>query len=67
MADLKPNYSLELQGLMLEKSQLELNMQAQQYRIAQTQDEVSRIETNIEATRVSVALLENKINNIKGE
>ena len=67
MADVTPNYSLELQGLMLEKAQLELNMQAQQYRIAQTRDEVTRIEANIEATRESVALLTSKIDNIKGK
>ena len=66
MADVTPNYSLELQGLMLEKAQLELNMQAQQYRIAQTQDEVTRIEANIEATRSSVDLLTIKIDNLKG-
>ena len=67
MADVTPNYSLELQGLMLEKAQLELNMQAQQYRIAQTRDEVTRIEANIEATRESVALLNTKIDNLKGK
>lgn len=66
MADVMANYSLELQGLMLEKAQLQLNMQAQQYRIAQTHDEVSRIEANIEATQTSVALLEQKIINLKG-
>lgn len=66
MADVTANYSLELQGLLLEKAQLELNMQAQQYRIAQTQDEVTRIEANIEATRTSVASLSEKITNLKG-
>ena len=66
MADVTPNYSLELQGLLLEKAQLELNMQAQQYRIAQTQDEVTRIEANIEATRSSVDSLTIKIDNLKG-
>ena len=66
MADVTANYSLELQGLMLEKAQLELNMQAQQYRIAQTQDEVTRIEVNIEATRTSVASLSEKITALKG-
>ena len=64
--DVTPNYSLELQGLMLEKAQLELNMQAQQYRIAQTKDEVTRIEANIEATKTSVEALAEKINNLKG-
>ena len=64
--DVTPNYSLELQGLMLEKAQLELNMQAQQYRIAQTKDEVTRIEANIEATKTSVESLAEKINNLKG-
>ena len=67
MMDVTPNYSLELQGLMLEKAQLELNMQAQQYRIAQTRDEVTRIEANIEATRVSVDLLTQKIDNLQGK
>ena len=66
MADVTPNYSLELQGLLLEKAQLELNMQAQQYRIAQTQDEVIRIRANIEATRLSVDSLTIKIDNLKG-
>ena len=66
MADVTPNYSLELQGLMLERAQLELNMQAQRYRIAQTQDEVIRIEANIEATRVSVAKITQTIDNLKG-
>ena len=67
MADVTPNYSLELQGLMLEKAQLELNMQAQSYRIAQTQDEVMRIQANIDATRQSVELLKLKIETIKGK
>ena len=65
--DVTPNYSLELQGLLLEKAQLELNMQAQQYRIAQTRDEVTRIEANIEATRASVASLTSKIDSLKGK
>ena len=65
--DVIPNYNLELQGLLLEKAQLELNMQAQQYRIAQTRDEVTRIEANIEATRVSVDSLTQKIDNLKGK
>ena len=65
--DVIPNYNLELQGLLLEKAQLELNMQAQQYRIAQTRDEVTRIEANIDATRASVDSLTQKIDNLKGK
>ena len=67
MADVTPNYPLEVQGLQLEKAQLELNIQSQNYRIAQTRDEVTRIETNIEATKVAIAALQTKITNlIKG-
>lgn len=67
MADVTPNYSLELQCLMLEKAQLELNIQAQKYRIAQAHDEISRIEANIEATRVAVAKITQTIDNLKGK
>ena len=66
MADLKPNYSLEIQCLELEQSQLQLNVQSQQYRIAQLKDEQSRINDNIEATKVSLVDLGNKISSLKG-
>ena len=67
MADVTPNYSLEVQGLQLEMAQLTLNIQSQNFRIAQTQDEVTRIETNIEATKVAIASLQDKITSlIKG-
>ena len=66
MADVTPNYSLELQGVELEKSQLELNIKSQQYRIAQTQDEVSRINANIIATQTAIAALAEKIKSLKG-
>ena len=66
MADLTPNYSLEIQCLELEQSQLKLNIQSQKYRIAQLQDEQSRINDNIEATKVSLFELNNKINLLKG-
>lgn len=66
MADVTPNYSLETQGLLLEKAQLELNVQSQLYRIAQTQDEVTRITVNIEVTRTAIAALDTKIKSLKG-
>lgn len=66
MADVTPNYSLEVQGLELEKSQLSLNVQSQQYRIAQTADEVRRIEANIAATHTAIAALTEKIKQLKG-
>lgn len=64
--DVVPNYTLETQGLLLEKSQLELNVQSQMYRIAQCADEVKRIQTNIEATKISIASILEKINALKG-
>ena len=66
MSDLTPNYSLEVQGLMLEKAQFALNIQSQRYRIAQTMDEVRRINTNIEATHTAIASLDEKITNLQG-
>lgn len=66
MADVTPNYSLEIQGLMLEKSQLELNVMSQLYRIAQVQDEVRRIEDNITATRTAIDALTDKIKTLEG-
>lgn len=66
MADVKPNYSIEVQGLELELSQLNHNIKSQEYRIAQMLDEASRIETNIEATRVAIAALTEKIQTLKG-
>ena len=65
MADVTANYSLEAQGLDLEKSQLELNIKSQQFRIAQTQDEVVRINVNIAATKLAIAALNDKIQNLK--
>lgn len=66
MADVIPNYSLELMAAELERAQLALNMQSQQYRIAQTHDEVARINTNIEATRTALVALDLKIKSLKG-
>ena len=66
MTDVTPNYSLEIQCLELEKSQLSLNVQSQQYRIAQTQDEVRRITENIEATKTALLALNEKITSLKG-
>ena len=67
MSDVTPNYSLEFQGLALEKAQLELNVQSQQYRIAQTLDEVQRININITATREAIAALDTKLKELKGK
>lgn len=50
----------------LEKSQLELNVKSQQYRIAQMDDEVKRIKTNIAATHNAIDALADKINALKG-
>ena len=61
MADVTPNYSLEIQGLELEKAQLTLNMLSQSFRIAQSQDEISRIQNNIDATKVAVGALDDRI------
>ena len=66
MADVTPNYSLEVQGLELEKAQLELNIKSQQYRIAQTRDEVARITVNIDATKTAIDALAEKITSLKG-
>lgn len=66
MADVTPNYSLELQGLELEKSQLQLNVQSQLYRVAQTEDEIRRIMVNVDATKSAISGLDDKINTIKG-
>ena len=66
MADVKPNYSLEIQGLELELSQLQHNVKSQQYRIAQMDDEAARINTNIEATQTAVVALTDKIKTLKG-
>lgn len=66
MADVTPNYSLEIQCLELEQSQLQLNIQAQKYRIAQLADESTRITENIEATKVALVALGDKIKSLKG-
>lgn len=66
MSDVTPNYSLEIQCLELEQSQLNLNIQSQQYRIAQLADESRRISENITATKVALIALGDKINSIKG-
>ena len=65
MPDVTPNYSLEVQGLGLELSQLQLNVQSQTYRIAQTQDEARRIGLNITATEAAIAALQEKIQQLK--
>lgn len=66
MADVIPNYNLEIMALELERDQLALNMKSQQYRIAQTHDEIERINTNIKATRTALAALDIKIKSLKG-
>ena len=66
MSDVTPNYSLEIQGLELEKAQLELNMKSQQYRIAQMNDEIGRIMANITATGVSVNAISENLFKLKG-
>lgn len=67
MADVTPNYSLEKQGLQLELAQLNINVLSQRYRIAQLDDEQSRIATNIEATQAEIAALEAKIEQFKAK
>ena len=66
MADVTPNYSLEIKGLELELSQLQHNVMSQEFRIAQMRDEESRIEVNITATRTAIASLIDKIKTLKG-
>lgn len=66
MADVTPNYSLEIQGMELERAQLLLNIQSQTYRIAQSEDEIRRIRLNIEATKVSIDALDQKLQSLKG-
>ena len=66
MADVTPNYTLEIQGLELEQSQLNLNVLSQQYRIAQIADESRRISENITATKTALLALADKINTLKG-
>ena len=66
MADVIPNYSLEIQCLELEQAQLQLNVQSQLYRIAQSQDEQARINVNIDATKVALDELFKKITLLKG-
>ena len=66
MADVVPNYTLEIQGFELEMAQLDLNIKSQNYRIAQALDEVRRINVNIVATQESIATLASKINTLKG-
>lgn len=65
MADVTPNYSLEVQGLELERSQLDLNIKSQTYRVAQAQDEIRRINLNISATLIAIESLDEKINSMK--
>jgi hypothetical protein len=65
MADVMPNYDLELQRLELERAQLFLNIQTQEFRISQIKDETDRIKINIEATRVSIAELDKTIDNLR--
>ena len=66
MPDVTPNYSLEIQGLQLELSQLKHNAMSQEFRIAQMRDEESRIEANIAATRTAIDALVDKIKTLKG-
>ena len=66
MADVTPNYSLEIQCMELERSQLKLNIQSQLYRIAQLDDESKRISINIEATKVALVALDEKLASLKG-
>lgn len=64
MSDVNPNYQLEAQGLQLERAQLLLNIQSQEYRIAQTNDEIQRTKANIEATQKAVQEIDKKISNL---
>ena len=65
MADVIPNYGLEIEGLELEHAQLTLNMQSQKYRISQMRDEETRIQTNIDATKTSLSALKSRIDKLK--
>lgn len=66
MADVTPNYTLEIQGLELELSQFKHTIKSQEFRIAQMADEEGRIQANIEATRTAITLLADKIKTLKG-
>ena len=67
MSDVTPNYALERQALELERSQLQLNIQSQTYRIAQMHDEQSRIEINIQSTQKAIAELDKQITKLTKE
>jgi hypothetical protein len=64
MSDVVPNYDLERQGMELEKSQLMLNVQSQTFRIAQMNDEETKIRFNITATLAAVSELDKRIKNL---
>lgn len=64
MSDVIPNYDLEKQGMQLEKSQLQLNIQSQTFRIAQMHDEQSKIEANIVATKTAITELDKRIDSL---
>lgn len=66
MADVTPNYSMEIFGVELEKDQLTLNIKSAQYRIMQAQDEIDRINVNITATRSAIAALDTKLKSLRG-
>jgi hypothetical protein len=66
MADVVPNYNLEIMGLELERDQLVLNTKSQRYRIAQAHDEIARITVNINATETAITVIETKLKSLKG-
>ena len=65
MADVVPNYSLEIQILEVDLSQLNHSTLSQRLRIAQLQDEISRINANVEATKPAISAVQLKIKQLK--
>jgi septal ring factor EnvC (AmiA/AmiB activator) len=66
VADLAPNTQLQRMQMEIERDALALNIKKAHLKLAQLDDERSRIEHNIEATEKSIAEIDKSLDDTKG-
>lgn len=66
MADKTPNYVFERMKLVRQQKQIELNMFDCELRLVEIEGEKQRLQTNIEASKIAIIELEDRIAGIIG-
>ena len=61
MADIKPNYDLERERIVIGIAELQLSVQRCNFRVAQLADEAARLEVNAAETMLKIQELQSEL------